>query len=146
MMKFGKDACVALGTVARVMGACPPEGIESLRRLVALAGLSPSELKGFTHLLEERRDFTGLPALILSGEERVVIYSIATWLARIDGAVMPEQKMTLAHLGGLLRLADGDRTRASAASFQVEQLPVIERPKRYDFFQLVAAVARKLEF
>jgi hypothetical protein len=54
--------------------------------------------------------------------------------------------MTLAQLGGLLGLADGDRTRASAVSFHVEQLPAAERPKRYDFMQLVAALARKFEF
>jgi hypothetical protein len=43
-------------------------------------------------------------------------------------------------LGDALRLADGDRTRASAASFKVAQLEATARPQRFDLAALGDAI------
>ena len=89
-------------------------------------------------------NFAEVKKLRLTPEERLFAYAIATWLVRIDGMVMPEEKMALAKLGDALRLADGDRTRASAASFRVWQLEPNVRPQRFDLAALGDAIRRAL--
>jgi len=43
-------------------------------------------------------------------------------------------------LGNALKLADGDRTRASAASFRVSELDPSVRPERFDLEKLADAI------
>jgi hypothetical protein len=63
---------------------------------------------------------------------------------RVDGVVMPEEKMALMKFGDALRLADGDRTRASSASFRVWQLDPNLRPQRFDLAALGDAIRKAL--
>src|SRR5262249_28251594 len=104
-------------------------------------GVDGADLDTVKRATHERRDITALSTLGLSAEERIFVYAIATWLARVDGVVMPEEKDTLAKIGDALKLAYGDRTRASAASFKIAELAPAERPSKYD----INALATKLE-
>jgi hypothetical protein len=144
-MKLGKNvflALAAVGTADGVASEAELEGLAHAARESGIEGAELDEIKAAAH--STRGNFAGVKKLSLTPEEGLFAYAIATWLVRIDGMVMPEEKMALAKLGDALRLADGDRTRASAASFRVWQLDPTVRPQRFDIGALGDGIRQAL--
>ena len=140
-MKLGKNVFLALTAVGVADGAASDAEVEGLLHAAADSGVEAGELDEIkTAAKNGKGNFREVGKLSLSPEERLFVYAIATWLVRIDGMVMPEEKMALMKLGDALMLADGDRTRASAASFKVWQLDPSVRPQRFDLAALAEAI------
>jgi hypothetical protein len=136
-MKLGKNVFLALTALGVADGVASDNEIEALLHAAQDSGIEGAELDEIKASLRTGKgNFREVGKLRLSPEERLYVYAIATWLVRVDGMVMPEEKMALAKLGDALVLADGDRTRASAASFRVWQLDPTERPQRFDLAAL----------
>jgi len=137
-MKLGKDVFVALAAVGWADGEVSVDEADSLLHAARECGIEGAELDSVKKSAREKVELDAVKALTLTVKERMFVYAIATWLARIDGVVMPEEREMLFRLGKALKLADGDKTRASAASFSVAQLSEGERPSRYDIAGLAA--------
>jgi hypothetical protein len=136
-MKLGKNVFLALSAIGVADGAASDAEIEALVHAARDSGVEGAELDEVKAAARTSKgNFGEVGKLRLTPEERLYTYAIATWLVRIDGMVMPEEKMALAKLGDALKLADGDRTRASAASFKVWQLDPSDRPQRFDLAAL----------
>ena len=144
-MKLGKNVFLALTAVGMADGAASENELEALLHAAQDSGLEGADLEEVKQAARAGKgNFTEVKKLRLTPEERLFTYSIAAWLVRVDGMVMPEEKMALAKLGDALRLADGDRTRASAASFKVTELDPTVRPKRFDLGALGDAIREAL--
>jgi tellurite resistance protein len=144
-MKLGKNVFLALAAVGMADGVASDAELEGLAHAARESGIDGAELDEIKAAARTAKgNFGGVKKLSLSPEERLYAYAIATWLVRIDGMVMPEEKMALAKLGDALLLADGDRTRASAASFRVWQLDPTVRPQRFDLAALAEGIRRAL--
>jgi hypothetical protein len=144
-MKLGKNVFLALTAVGVADGAASDSEVEALTHAAEECGVEGAELDEVRAAAKASRgDFDGVKKLALSPEERLFTYAIATWLVRVDGVVMPEEKMALMKLGDALKLADGDRTRASAASFKVWQIDPEMRPQRFDLAALGDAIRAAL--
>jgi hypothetical protein len=140
-MKLGKNVFLALTAVGVADGGASDNEIEALAHAAAACGVEGADLDEVRAAAKSSRgNFDGVKKLSLTPEERLFAYAIATWLVRVDGVVMPEEKMALMKLGNALKLADGDRTRASAASFKVWQLDPERRPQRFDIAALGDAI------
>jgi hypothetical protein len=139
-MKLGKNVFVALAAVAWADGKETPDETEALLHAARDCGVDDAGLDEVKRVTLEKATIDGIRKLAMTPRERVYVYAIATWLARIDGVVMPEEREMLARLGDILRLADGDRTRASAASFAVSQLEGGDKPSRFDIAKLAARI------
>jgi hypothetical protein len=136
-MKLGKNVFLALSALGVADGAASDAEIEALVHAARDSGVEGAELDEVKAAARTGKgNFGEVSKLRLTPEERLYTYAIATWLVRIDGMVMPEEKTALAKLGDALKLADGDRTRASAASFKVWQLDPSDRPQRFDLAAL----------
>jgi hypothetical protein len=138
MIKLGKDVFVALAAVGWADGKMSEDEAKALVHAAQESGVTGPDLDAVMRVTIEKVDLKSVKVLTLTPRERVYVYAIATWLARIDGVVMPEEREMLAELGNFLKLADGDRTRASAASFAIEQLAEESRPSRFDLVGLAA--------
>jgi hypothetical protein len=144
-MKLAKNVFLALTAVGTADGATSANELEALVHAAEGCGASEAELDEIKSAAESARgNFDAVKKLSLTPEERLFAYAIATWLVRVDGMVMPEEKMALMKLGDALKLADGDRTRASAASFKVWQLDPEKRPARFDIAALGDAIRTAL--
>jgi tellurite resistance protein len=144
-MKLGKNVFLALAAVGVADGAATANELEALLHAAEQSGVTGAdleEIKGAS--ATAKGNFKEVSKLRLTPEERLFAYAIATWLVRVDGMVMPEEKMALYNLGNALKLADGDRTRASAASFKVWQLDPTVRPQRFDIAALAEAIRAAL--
>jgi hypothetical protein len=140
-MKLGKNVFLALTAVGVADGAASEKELEALLHAAQDSGIAGEELEAIrTAAQTGKGNFGGVRLLSLTPEERLFAYAIATWLVRVDGMVMPEEKMALMKLGDALKLADGDRTRASAASFKVWQQDPGVRPDRFDLSKLADAI------
>lgn len=136
-MKLAKNVFLAISAIGVADGAATDKQVEALVHAAQQSGIGGADLE---EIRQAKGDFAGVGKLSLSPEERLFAYAIAAWLARVDGVVMPEEKMALMKLGNALKLADGDRTRASAASFKVSQLDPSVRPDRFDLEKLADAI------
>jgi uncharacterized tellurite resistance protein B-like protein len=144
-MKLAKNVFLALAAVGNADASSSPEEIEALAHAARESGIEGADLEEVKEAARTKgRDFTAVKMLKMTPEERLFAYALATWLVRVDGMVMPEEKMALAKLGDALRLADGDRTRASAASFKVWQQDPGVRPQRYDLGVLADGIRSAL--
>jgi hypothetical protein len=140
-MKLAKNVFLALTAVGTADGASSEGELEALTHAASESGIAGADLEEIEHAARSGKgNFDGVKKLSLSPEERLFAYAIATWLVRVDGMVMPEEKMALMKLGDALRLADGDRTRASAASYKVASLDASARPQRFDLGKLADAI------
>jgi hypothetical protein len=132
-MKLAKNVFLALAAVGMADGGASDDEVEALLHAAQGSGIEGAELEEIKVAARTSKgNFKEVTKLRLTPEERLFAYAIATWLVRVDGMVMPEEKMALARLGDALLLADGDRTRASSASFRVWQLDPTVRPERFD--------------
>jgi hypothetical protein len=144
-MKLGKNVFLALTAVGMADGAASTEELEALAHAARESGIEGADLEEIKAAARSSKgNFDGVSKLDLTPEERLYAYGIATWLVRVDGMVMPEEKMALHKLGNALRLADGDRTRASAASFKVWQRDPTVRPQRFDLAALAEGIRQAL--
>jgi hypothetical protein len=144
-MKLAKNVFLALTAVGVADGAASEGELEALLHAAGASGIEGGDLEEIkTAARTGKGDFGGVKKLQLTPEERLFAYAIAAWLVRVDGVVMPEEKMALAKLGDALKLADGDRTRASSASFRVWQLDPTVRPQRFDLGALGDAIRKAL--
>jgi tellurite resistance protein len=140
-MKLGKNVFLALAAVGTADGAASDEELEALAHAARESGLEGADLEEIKAAARTGKGkFGEVRKLKLTPEERLFAYAIATWLVRVDGMVMPEEKMALMQLGDALNLADGDRTRASTASFKVWELDRTVRPQRFDLAALAESI------
>jgi hypothetical protein len=139
-----KDALLALAAVAWADGTLDKDEGDALLRVAREAGLAPDEIAELEEATRAPFPLAKLSTAQLSRGARVLVYALATWLARLDNVVTPEEKDSLVALGKTLELPDGIRTRASAAAFEVASLPAGDRPDRYDFQALKGRLAAKL--
>jgi len=140
-MKLGKDVFMALAAVGWSDDKVEPAEADAIVHAARECGVDGVELDAVKRATQKKVELTAIKSMKLAPDERLFVYAMATWLARVDGVVMPEEKDALAKLGDALKLADGDRTKASAASFRIAELADSERPSRYD----LAGLAAKLE-
>jgi hypothetical protein len=144
-MKLGKNVFLALAAVGIADGVASADELEAVVHAAKDSGIDGEDLEEIKAAARSGKgNFAEVNRLPLTPEERLFAYAIAAWLVRIDGMVMPEEKLALAKLGDALCLADGDRTRASAASFKISQLDPTLRPQRFDLAALADAVREAL--
>jgi hypothetical protein len=143
-MKLGKNVFLAIAAVGVADGSASDAETEALVHAASQSGIEGADLEEVKTARNSKSRLDDVKRLKMTPEERLFAYAIATWLVRVDGVVMPEEKMALMKLGDALRLADGDRTRASAASFKVWQLDPSERPQKFDIGGLAERIKAAL--
>jgi uncharacterized membrane protein YebE (DUF533 family) len=142
--KLGLDVFLALAAVGWADGDLGAEEAEGIVASAREAGLGPEELERLEQAVRNRQELVGIDTRKLSREDRVFVYATAVWLCRLDGVVDPAERETLHKLGNRLGLSDGARTQASAAAFEVAQLPSGDRPGKFDLLRLRERIAERL--
>ena len=140
-LELPKDALLALCAVGWADDVLAPEEGVALLHAARDAGLGPDDIAEIERATKTKITIPEIETIRLSRGDRVITYALATWLARLDGVVTPEERDSLVLLGDRLGLPDGVRTRASAAAFEVAQAD--DRPERYDFDALKARLIAK---
>jgi tellurite resistance protein len=137
-----KDVFLALAAVAWADGQVDPDEADAIVRAALDEGLSLDEIAEIEEAAKTKIDLGVVDRTGLSKEDRVFVYAIACWIARLDGRVTPEESETLAKLGERLGVPERPRVTAEALAREVAELPEGDRPARYD----LAALRRLIGF
>jgi uncharacterized membrane protein YebE (DUF533 family) len=142
--KLRRDVFIALAAVAWADGELAPDEADAIVRAAADEGLSLEEIAEIESATRTRVDLGTVDRTGLSKEDRVFIYAVACWIARLDGRVTPEESEALAALGERLGVPERPRVHAEAAVRQVAEMPEGDRPARYDLAALRRLLGERL--
>jgi tellurite resistance protein len=142
--RLRKDVFVALAAIAWADGQLDPDEADAIVRAAVDEGLSLEEIGEIEASTKARIDLGTIDRSGLSKEDRLFVYGVACWIARMDGQVTPEESAALAALGERLGVPERPRGQAEAIARQVAELPEGDRPARYDLAALRRILGERL--
>ena len=138
--KLRRDVFVALAAVAWADGTLDADEADAIVRAAVDEGLSLEEIAEIEQATKNKVDLGVVERAGLTKEDRLFVYAVACWIARMDGQVTAEESKALAQLGERLGIPERPRGAAEAVAREVAEMPEGDRPARYD----LAAVRRIL--
>jgi uncharacterized membrane protein YebE (DUF533 family) len=141
---LGKDIFVALAAVAWADGTLDPDEADAIVRAAADEGLSIDEMAEIDEATKRPVDLGVIDKSSLGKEDRLFVYAVACWIARMDGTVTDTESGALAKLGERLGIAERTRTQTEAIARQVAEMPEGDRPARYDLASLRRILGERL--
>jgi len=142
--KLGKDIFVALAAIAWADGNLDPDEADGIVRAAVDEGLSLEEIGEIEAATKEKVDLGVIDRAGLSKEDRLFVYAVACWIARMDGQVTKEEEEALAKLGERLGVPERPRVSAEAIARKVAEMPDGDRPARYDLAAVRRIIGEKL--
>ncbi len=143
-MQLRKDIFVALAAVGWADGELAADEADGIVRAAAEEGLSLEEIADIEASTKERIDLGVVDRVGLSKEDRLFVFAVACWIARMDGQVTDDENDTLAKLGERLGVPDRARVHAEAIVGEVAELPEGDRPARFDLAALRRILSERL--
>jgi len=141
---FQKDVFLALAAIAWADGKLDPDEADAIVRAAVESGLDLAEIEAIEAATKEPIDLGTLDRSALTKPDRVFVYAIACWIARLDGRVTEGESKALAELGERLGIPERPRALAEALAREIAELPEGDRPHRYDLERLRAAIGERL--
>jgi uncharacterized membrane protein YebE (DUF533 family) len=142
--KLRRDVFVALAAVAWADGTLDQDEADAIVRAAADEGLSIEEIAEIEEATKNKVDLGVVDRAGLSKEDRLFVYAVACWIARMDGAVTSAESDALAQLGERLGIPERPRGAAEAVAREVAEMPEGDRPARYDLAALRRILGERL--
>jgi uncharacterized tellurite resistance protein B-like protein len=142
--RLGKDIFVALAAIAWADGQLDPDEADAIVRAAADEGLSLEEIAAVEEATKERVDLGVIDRSSMSKDDRLFVYAVACWIARLDGQVTAAESDALAKLGEKLGVPERPRVHAEALAREVAAMPEGDRPPRYDLAALRRLLSERL--
>jgi hypothetical protein len=143
-MNLPTQSFLALAAVGWGDGSMQRKEATGLLRAAREAGLPGTELETIERAAKTRIELVDVDLESLSEWHKVLTYSLAAWLAQVDGVVSQGESQTMAALGDRLGLPDAIRKRAAAAANDIACLPGGGKPELYDFQGLATRLRERL--
>jgi uncharacterized membrane protein YebE (DUF533 family) len=140
-----KDIFVALAAIAWADGELDADEADAIVRAAAEDGVPLEEIAAIEEATKNRVDLGVVDRTGLSKEDRLFVYAIACWIARLDGHVTGAEADALAGLGERLGVPERARVQAEAIARKVAELPEGDRPARYDLTALRRILGERLQ-
>jgi uncharacterized membrane protein YebE (DUF533 family) len=143
--RFRKDVFVALAAIAWADGKVDPDEADGIVRAALDEGLSIEEIAAIEEATKSPIDLGVIDRSGLSKDDRLFVYAVACWIARMDGRVTEEEADSLAKLGERLGVPERPRMHAEAIVREVAELPSGDRPATYELGRLKLLLAERLK-
>jgi uncharacterized membrane protein YebE (DUF533 family) len=142
--RLAKDIFVALAAVAWADGKLDADEADAIVRAAADEGLSLEEIAAIEEATREPVDLGVVDRTGMSKDDRLFVYAMACWIARMDGQVTEAESDALAKLGERLGVPERPRVHAEAIAREVAEMPEGDRPSRYDLAALRRILGERL--
>jgi uncharacterized membrane protein YebE (DUF533 family) len=142
--RFRKDVFIALAAVAWADGQLDPDEADAIVRAAVDDGLSIEEITAIEAATKAPIDLGVIDRSGLSKEDRLFVYAVACWIARMDGKVTEAETDALSTLGERLGIPERPRVHAEALVREVADLPAGDRPAMYDLAMLRRLLGERL--
>ncbi len=143
--KLQKDVFLALSAIAWADGQLDPDEADAIVRAALDEGLSLEAIAEIEASTKTRVDLGVIDRSGLSKEDRLFVYAVACWIARMDGQVTAEESAALVALGEKLGVPERPRAQAEAIARTVAEMPEGDRPARYDLAALRRILGERLQ-
>ena len=134
--RWNKDVFVALAAVAWADGRLDPDEADAIVRAAVDGGLELEEIAAIEEATRKPVALGAIDKSALSKDDRLFVYAIACWIARLDGKVTDAESGALAGLAERLEVPERPRAHAEKRAAEVAALPEGDRPARYDLAKL----------
>lgn len=131
-----KSVFIALSSVIGADGKVEPAEMSELLRAAEHEGLSKEDLRAI-----EAASHEPLDPSTLEHDERLFVYGIAYWLARVDGEMTEAEDKVITNIGKQLDLPDAERMGAEGLVDEIAASGA-NRPERFDIGALRKRLAR----
>ncbi len=140
-----KDVFVALCAIAWADGSLDADEADAIVRAAVDEGMPLEEIAAIEEATQTRVDLGFIDRAALSKQDRLFVYAVACWIARMDGRVTADEAEALASLGERLGIPERARAHGEAVSREIAELPEGDRPVRYDLSALRRILGERLE-
>jgi len=142
--RLGRDVYLALAAVGWADGKLDQDEADAIVRAAADEGLELEEIAEIEAATKEPIDLGVIDRKALSKEDRLYVYGVACWIARMDGVVSDEEKATLKKLAEALKVPERPREVVDSIVDAVAELSGDSRPSRYDLHALRVIIGERL--
>jgi len=142
--RLGRDVYVALAAVGWADGKLDQDEADAIVRAALDEGLELAEIAEIEAATKDPIDLGVIDRKGLSKEDRLYVYGVAAWIARMDGVVSDSEKATLKKLGDSLKVPDRPREIVDGIVEDVATQSGDNRPSRYDLTALRTIIGERL--
>ena len=143
-IELNRDVFLALAAIGWADGRLDSEEADAIVRAAVEAGLELEAIEEIEAATRERIDLGTIDRSTLSKADRLFVYALACWIARLDGDVTDEEGAALAALGERLGVPERPRAAAESIAREIAALPEGDRPARYDVVKLRRTIGERL--
>lgn len=141
---LGRDVYVALAAVGWADGKLERVEADAIVRAALDEGLDLAEIAEIEAATMSPIDLGVIDRKNLSKEDRLYVYGVAAWIARVDGEVSDAEKSALSALGETLKIPTRPREIVDQIVADVAARSGDDRPDRYDLPALRRIIAERL--
>jgi len=141
--RLGRDVYLALAAVGWADGKLEADEADAIVRAALEEGLELEQIAEIEEATKKPIDLGVVERKGLSKEDRLYVYGVAGWIARIDGVITDGEKAALKKLGDALKIPDRPREIVDHIVEDVAQMSD-NRPARYDLGALRTIIGERL--
>jgi uncharacterized membrane protein YebE (DUF533 family) len=143
--RLGRDVFIALAAVGWADGKLDPDEADAIVRAAVDEGIEIDEIAEIEEATKHKVDLGVVDRSALTKEDRLFVYGIAAWIARMDGQVTDEESKALSELGERLGVPERPRRSVEQIAREVAEMPEGDRPARYDLSALRRIIGERLK-
>jgi hypothetical protein len=134
--KLGRDVFLALAAVGWADGKLDQDEADAIVRTALEEGLELGEIAEIEDAIRQPVSFADVDIGKMSKADRLFVYAVASWMARLDGTLHPGETETLGQLGYALRVPRRPREHAEAIAREIGEAGESEQPSFYNLPKL----------
>ena len=134
--RLGRDVFLALAAVGWADGKLDQDEADAIVRTALEEGLELEEIAEIEEATKHPVSLADVDIAKMSKADRLFVYAVASWVARLDGALDPGETETLGKLGDALRVPRRPREHAEAIAREIGELGESEQPSFYNLPKL----------
>ena len=142
--RLGRDVYIALAAVGWADGKLEPDEADAIVRAALEEGLELADIAEIEEATKKPVSI-GIVDQKLSKEDRLYVYGIAAWIARMDGVVTDDESSALGKLASALKIPERPREIVMKIVQDIAALSGDNRPARYDLPELRRVIGERLK-
>ena len=143
MAKLGRDVFIALAAIGWADGKLDGDEADAIVRAALEEGLDLAAIAEIEASVKAPVALDFLDRSAMGKDDRLFVYAMACWIARIDGEVTAGEVAALGQLGALLGVPERPRRAAEALVQEIARADG-DKPHRYDLPRLRKTIEERL--
>jgi uncharacterized membrane protein YebE (DUF533 family) len=142
---LGRDVFLALAAIGWADRELKPDEADAIVRMAIDEGLPLEEIAKLEEETKNPVEVGEIDIEHMTKDERLFVYAVGCWIARVDGQVAPEEITALNQLAEALKLPDKPREHADNLAIEVAKASESDKPLFYRLNSLRKTLRARLK-